>query len=141
MRKIGDKIGGFQIEQIFFASYYPILFTARGIKPNGHSTPQFDGKLFLFSSYDGGRWVFVETTPGIILDMLENEISIRAVFENGLSQVRELEYNVKRNLYMMHNEIYDDDNTMLPTAGEYLDAYDGEFDDEIMFYKALVGEE
>lgn len=130
-----EIIGKLYIEQVFLYTSYPIIFTCRN---TSH-------ELYLCvccrSNCDGKKWLLSQIDENIILSMLEDKITIRDAFLN---------YDKKRfSVYSgnPYHVIADDEedwnpdkSISLPDAGEYMDVDEGEFDEEIEFYKNIINE-
>lgn len=124
-----NRYGELVIDKILFEASYPILFTCVNDKED----------LFLVvccqNNKDGKKWLLTQTREKIIIDMLEDKISIREAFlKNSESQITVLlkeKFEVREHceLDWGENSIY------LPKKGEYMDADPGEFDEEIDYYQ------
>ena len=112
-----------ELDQILVEGKYPILFTC---------TDQNDVYLFDCYSFDntGMRWLGTKTDYSTLIDLLENKITIRDSFLAVSSVKIVIEFDGKnaRCHRIPQSQIPD---SILPTAGEYMDAEDEEFDEEI----------
>lgn len=120
-------------ERVFFESYYPILFTCRG---NDHS-------LYLcvccVAENNYKKWLLAEVAPKTIVKMLKDEITIRDAFllDNKNKYTIEV-LNGEEKITSQHvGDWHPETSVFLPTAGEYIDADQGEFDDDIGFYSGI----
>jgi len=124
-----DKLGQLMIDKIFFETNYPILFTCVNEKND----------LFLCvccqNNIDAQKWLITRTTAGIIVDMLEDKITLREAF----LQYRDVQYVVIDDYSDItisngDEEYWNDNSIYLPDKGEYIEAEDGEFYEEIRHY-------
>ena len=129
-----DKYGELVIDKVLFEASYPILFTCVN---DAH-------ELFLCvccqNNAEGKKWLLTKTSANNIIEMLEDRISIReallnnpesriTVFLNGDIDVRE------------HDSLdWGEDSIYLPKKDECLDGEPGEFDEELSYYRKLLGE-
>lgn len=128
-----DGIGELKIDRIFFESYYPILFTCSNEKE----------ELFLCvccqANADGKKWLITKTDGETIVCILKNEITVRKAFlKYPQLQITVFDDN-SNDLSIIRGDDKDwnnDTSEALPEKGEYLDAEDGEFAEEIAYYKA-----
>lgn len=128
-----DAIGNLEMDMVLFESYYPILFTCLNEKR----------ELFLCvccqANSKGKKWLLTKTTPQIVIDILENKITLR----NAFLQFPEVQYTILadgNNQEIIEKDKNDWDynsSVCLPDKGEYMEAEEGEFDDEIAYYKSL----
>jgi len=126
------QTGKLTIEKVLFSSYQPVLFTCRSDK----------GNLFLCvcCGNDNGfhKWLLSETGPATVLEMLEDEITLRCAFLKDNKGRYTISRDKDGNESISCNDSTDwhaEDSFLLPTAGEYLDADEGEFSEEIRFYR------
>lgn len=120
------------IDQILFETSYPVLFTAYD-----------DEQTYLFICYSANHntmcWIATATTYDIIISMLRNEITIRDAFmaykadkiiitANEKNYINNVEYAI-----LNKDEI---DANILPTEGQYMDAEEGEYTNEIQYYQS-----
>ena len=128
-----SKLGKLNVDVVLFESYYPILFTCLN-----------DNKdLFLCvccqSNKEGRKWLITKTTPQIVIRILKNQVTVRDAF----LMFPEVQITVfddsKQTLIKEHNKLdWDEEKSIsLPDKGEFLDAEDGEFDDEIAYFTSL----
>lgn len=126
IEKIFRKIPDFQkviLDTILFESKYPVLFTCK----NGKD-------IYLFICYlvnsEKIKWIGTRTTYDNLIDLLENKITIRAAFLNVTNNKIMIGYDGKEVEYELikSSEIPD---KILPTVGEYIDAEEGEYEEEI----------
>lgn len=113
-----------QMDMVLVDYVYPVLFTCTGD----------NGKLYIATCYwthgDKKEWLIAETTPRRAIDLLQDKITLRDPFLNTplwqaiLKRGEDFPTAVRVNAE-------DIDQHCLPTAGEYMDADPGEFDEEI----------
>lgn len=111
------------LDMILFESKYPVLFTCK----NGRD-------IYLFScclvNAKVIKWIGTKTNYETLIKMLQNELTIREAFLKVSEEQIVIEYDgkiVKVNL--IKNELVPTE--LLPTAGEYMDAEEGEYAEEI----------
>lgn len=80
------------------------------------------------------KWIGTRTTYDNLIDLLENKITIRDAFFNVTNDKIMIEYDGKEVEYesKKFSEIPDE---ILPTVGEYMDAEEGEYEEEIAEFK------
>lgn len=137
------KLGELQLDKVFFETYYPILFTCLNEKK----------ELFLCvccrANREGKKWLVTKTKPHVITSMLQNEMTVReAMTRYSDVQVSiEMKENKDDAIITWHDEQdWNVENSKsLPDAGEFLDAEDGEYEEEITYFHEMsrkdVGEE
>lgn len=133
------ELGMLEIEKVLFSSNYPILFTCRN---EGN-------ELYLCvccqNNEVGKKWMLAETNPDNIVRMLENEITMREAFilpnKKRYSIFTSGTQNVMNVIKNEDPEEWDADNSIdLPDKGEYIDAEEDEFIEEIRFYRNSIME-
>lgn len=124
-----ENLGKIYIDKIFFETNYPILFSCTNEKND----------LFICvccqNNGRGIKWLLTGTSEQLIIDMLENRITIREVFVFDPRIRITICLTDKYNIYENVLEDWADNSIFLPSKGEYLDADKGEYDDEITYYK------
>ena len=125
-------IGCLTLDKVLFESYYPILFTCKDEKRN----------LFLCvcCQLDSGvqKWLISKTKVQNVIKMLKDEITIRDAFvktddNNKYSIIfKDCEYVIKINDV---NDWNSKTSIYLPTEGEFMESEDGEFDEEIEYFR------
>ena len=130
IEKIFRKIPDFQkviLDTILFESKYPVLFTCKNDK---------DIYLFICCLVNSEKikWIGTRTTYDNLIDLLENKITIRDAFLNVTNNKIMIEYDGKEVEYELKksSEIPDE---VLPTVGEYMDAEEGEYEEEIVEFQ------
>ena len=128
-----DKLGELRIDVVLFESYYPILFTC--LNENND--------LFLCvccqSNKEGRKWLITKTTPNIVVKVLKNQLTVREAFLMFPQIQFTIFDDAQKVLINEKNELdWDEEKSIsLPDKGEFLDAEEGEFDDEILYYESL----
>jgi len=126
------ETGQMKIERVFFKSVYPVLFTCRSDKDVLYLCVCF------CSDKVAQRWLISETTPSIVIDMLKDKTTLRNAFLLG-GKGRFTVSKELNNVETIASNVIDDwcaeESTSLPTADAYLDADEGEFNDDITFYE------
>lgn len=127
--KMFNKI---KMDTILVEDKYPVLFTCRD---------KNDTYLFIccFVNSKVIKWIGTKIKCETLIELLKNEITIRAAFagnydEKLLIEYSELEENtsVKKVHPNMIPENY------LPTGASYMDAEEGEFEEEIRIFSSRI---
>lgn len=119
-----EKYGELYIEKVFFESYYPIVF----------SCVSSQGDLFLVvcSRYNksGIKWLIAKTNPEDIIQLLSDKITIRELL---LKAVDKFSVDYQKGTYIINEKTtdFDEDSLFLPTEDSFIEAEDGEFDEEM----------
>ncbi len=125
-RKIPD-FHNIALDIILFESKYPILFTCKN-----------ERDLYLFIcclvTSDKAEWIGTKTTYDNLIELLENKITIREAFLNIAEDKIIIEYNGQDVNYRTEKSSKIP-NDLLPTAGEYMDAEEDEYTEEIAVFK------
>lgn len=132
IQKIFDEmncIEGLRVDTVLFEAHYPILFTC---------TAMNDVYLAICCKVTSQEiiWILSKTEYATIVDMLQNQMTIRDAFLAESKDKYILKYRGPNKSYLcdvVSNK--DIDETLLPTFGEYIEAEDNEFDDEINEFK------
>ena len=130
IEKIFRKIPNFEkviLDTILFESKYPVLFTCK----NGKDIYLF---ICYFVNSEKIEWIGTRTTYDNLIELLENKITIRDAFFNVTNNKIMVGYDGKEVRYELKksSEISED---ILPTVGEYMDAEEGEYEEEIAEFK------
>lgn len=130
-----EQTGELQIDKILFESYYPVLFTC---------LDKNDG-MYLCVCYqanaDAFKWLLAKVRSETIIDLLSNKITIRDAFLKDRGD----RYSIFRSDGQFSPPLDTDaelwdykTSKALPSAGEYMDAEDGEFAEEIEYFKSKI---
>ena len=115
------------LDVILFESQYPVLFTCK----NGN-----DIYLFLCCTVNADKvvWIGTMTDYDTLIALLENQITSRNAFLNVTKEKIVITYNGENVEYRLvqSKDIPED---LLPTAGEYMDADEDEYAEEIAVFK------
>lgn len=125
-RKI-PKFKNIHLDTVLFESRYPILFTC----VCGRDVYLFVCCLF---TNEVVKWIGTKTNDDILIKLLENKITIRDSFVTGNNKKIMIDYKVDG----VHlNELFSTEipPQLLPTVGEYMEAEEGEYFDEISHFK------
>lgn len=124
-----DCLANISIDQILFESSYPILFS-------GYDNSNV--YLFICHSVNSERmaWIVTKTTYDIIISMLNNKMTIRDAFLGFTSKKILLTFD-KEGMHTSICDVKEIDDNILPTSGQYMDAEEGEFDEEIQYYESM----
>lgn len=132
IEKIFNESGLFKnikIDTILFEERYPVLFTC------------LEGDrvyLVICSEVTATKvvWICTETNYDILIQLLKDEMTIRDAFLGYTDEKKVIEYfgpnhSISINI-VTENSI---NKKLLPTAGQYMDAEIGEFDDELKIFE------
>ena len=121
------EIGKLKIDKVLFESFYPILFTCTNNK----------NELYLCVCCTRKEqlqiWLLTKTTPAVVIDLLENNITMRdAFFAVEYDRYTIIYQGNNRTIKINDSEYWDKECSIyLPTKGEYMDAEENEFAEEI----------
>lgn len=130
VEKILKKIPMFKnlkLDTILFESKYPVLFTC--VKEN---------EVYLFScclvTAKIMKWIGTKTDYDTLIQLLQDKLTIREAFLNVSEEKIIIEYNGHETNYIIvdKNSV---PSELLPTSGEYMDAEEDEFAEEIATFK------
>lgn len=120
-----NTIGSLEIEEIIFASWYPVLFTCRD-KYN---------QLYLCVCCDirqEQRWIISKTTIKTMVDLLTDKISIYNAFKSHFDEHYIVTWNNKDKEEKSKKVTFEEvDKLDLPLENEYLDSDIDEFKEYI----------
>lgn len=118
------------MDTILFESKYPVLFTCT----KGQDVYLFSCCLVNASV---AKWIGTKTDYEILIQLLEDKITIQDAFLNGEKEKLLIEYDGKevRCDSVAKEQI---PNELLPTAGEYMEAEEDEFTEEIATFKSRM---
>ena len=131
-----EETGILKLDKVIFESYYPILFTCKN---------ESNGKLYLCvcSQADSKqkKWLVKEVSPHTMVELLNDKMTIRNAFlvDQGAKYTVIYDMNQQtKNIEEDNKEDWNEEESIdLPTTGEYLDAEDGEFEEEISYFEDL----
>lgn len=115
------------LDKVLFESKYPVMFTCKN-----------DNDIYLFIcclvNSNSIKWIGTKTNYDILIAMLENKVTINNAFLSVTDEKIVIEYNSDKVTYsiLKSDDIQKD---LLPTAGEYMDAEDDEYIQEITEFK------
>lgn len=125
-----DKYGLITIDKVIFESYYPIIFTCKNER----------NEIFICVCYqhnkDGYGWLVGKTQAHSIVKLLRDEITLRDLVDKYSTDKYKVslvdgEYDIKYEADTWT------DKACLPKEDSYLDADDGEFDEEIEYFASM----
>lgn len=130
VEKIFRKVPEFHkivLDKILFESKYPVMFTCKN-----------NDDIYLFiccmSSAEKVEWIGTRTDYDTLIGLLENKITIRDAFLSVSAEKQLVEYDgSKASCVEIKSENIPD--KLLPTAGEYMDAEEDEFAEEMEIFK------
>ena len=131
-RKIPD-FENLIMDTVLFESRYPVLFTC---------VCGDDIYLFICCLVHASivKWIGTRTDYDTLVGLLENQVTIRDAFLGVTEEKMLIEYDGKTVIRscVKSGEI---EECLLPTAGEYMDAEEDEFTDELANFKRRGGNE
>ena len=128
VEKIFQRIPDFKniiVDTILFESKYPVLFTCKN---------ENDIYLFICCLVNASvvKWIGTKTDYDTLIELLENKVTIRTAFLGVTEEKILIEYDGQHVSCKMTANIQND---LLPTAGEYMDAEEEEYAEEIAAFK------
>lgn len=127
LRKI-PLFSNLELDMILFESKYPVLFTCKN-----------ENDVYLFSCCLLNRvkaeWIGTKTNYEILIKLLRNRITIREAFLNGAEEKIIVEYDGKDVQYKILDKAFLP-SELLPTEGEYMEAENEEYAEEISIFEA-----
>lgn len=123
-----SETGKLQVDRVFLDAGCPILFTCINEQ----------NELFLCvccqSNIHGKKWLLVQTEPEMIINMLEDKITIRDAFIHSGDRRFTIFQNEQLSIQSNVEEDWDAVNSIaLPDAGEYMEAEEDEFAEDISY--------
>lgn len=129
IEKIFSKIPGFEnitLDIVLFESRYPVMFTCK----NEHDVYLF---ICCLAGVSKTIWIGTKTDYNTLIGLLENKITIQNAFLAVTEEKIIIEYDGQNIIHITIDKEKIDIN-LLPTAGEYMDAEDDEFLEEIAVF-------
>ena len=119
-------------DQVLLDYIYPVLFTC---------VDDFDN-MYISVCYDADAsktcWLLAKVKPVQVIDLLENKITIREMFEcDDLWNICKLSHSLEKNVEKI-KDYKTFDSKAFPAKGEYMDADEGEFSEEIEIFKNRI---
>ena len=115
------------LDIVLFESRYPVLFTCR----NGQEVYLF---ICCLVTGDKAEWIGTKTTYDNLIGLLKNKITIRDAFLNITENKIIVDYDGQNVNYKIEKASNVPEN-LLPAAGEYMDAEEDEYAEEIAVFK------
>lgn len=117
----GNGLPTLYYDFILLEFIYPVLFTCVDDEENMYlvSCPCADSSM--------QKWILTKTTPTVVEELLTDKITIRDAFVSSDKKWLIEKTASGTSIHAVRNFT----DTDLPTAGYYMEAEDGEFDDEI----------
>lgn len=116
---------------IFVDDIYPVLFTCVDDWENTYLCSCY------FADPSKILWLVTKTEPERVIDLLNNKVTIRELFEPdelwAICKAKNEEIQVKR-----IEDCKNFDENAFPAEGEYMDADTGEFEEEISILKKRI---
>lgn len=118
------------LDTILFESKYPVLFTCRNAND-----------IYLFSCCLVNaaivKWIATKTNYESLIRLLQNKITIRDAFIDGCEEKIMIEYDgVNVGYKEVDKKLVPE--ALLPTSGEYMDAEEDEFEEEIAVFESRI---
>lgn len=130
------KLGEFELEydKVFLETNEPVLFTC--INKNNEI---FLGLLCSIEKNEK-KWLLTKSSPEIIIGVLNDEITLRDAFLVFPEvQVSIIDNGTEYKVYYNSFEDWDNESSIyLPDSEEFMEAEDGEFDNEIEYFRAML---
>lgn len=127
-----DKYGKLYIDKILFETYFPIIFTCK------NENNDIFACVCCQSNEQGCKWLVGKTTGLDIVRMLQNEITIRQLLMDYCTEKTSVDYKDKEYTITHDNSDWNEESDYLPKRDSYIDAEEGEFDDEIAYFKSII---
>lgn len=126
-----NEFADITIDQVLFEAAYPVLFTAYDSMNQSY--------LFICHSFNSNdiEWIATKTSYENVISMLTDAITIRDAFSACSPEKYIISYN-RDNIEVSKLDIADIEDRILPTAGEYMNADEDEFCEEIEYYKSKI---
>lgn len=118
-----------EMDFVLVESKYPVLFTCKD---------RTEIYLFVCCLVNSkvAKWIGTKTNYETLISLLENGITIREAFWGVCEEKIVIEYNAsEKKVYCENVNKKEIPEVFLPTSGEYMDAEDGEFEEEINVFK------
>jgi hypothetical protein len=115
------------MDKIILEGRYPIMFTCK----NGKDVYLF---ICYLANAQSIEWIGTITTYENLINLLQNEITIRDAFLNITDSKFVIKYT-SNNVNCKCVKSYDIPDSILPTAGEYMDAEPDEYEEEIAVFR------
>lgn len=130
VERIFNKVPMFKdlkLDIVLFESKYPVLFTCIN-----------ENEVYLFScclvNAKVAKWIGTKTDYETLIKLLQNTITIREAFLSVSDEKIIIEYDGLNVQYNIVDKMCVP-TELLPTAGEYMDAEENEYEDEIADFK------
>lgn len=124
-----EKYGQLYVDRVLFETFFPVIFTC---------TNDEDEVFFAVcckSDLSGCKWMIARTDPESIIKLLRNFITMRELLLNAKEKFS-VDYSEKQYTVSYDLEVFDANSVFLPKKDSFMYADEGEFDDEIAYYKA-----
>lgn len=128
-RKI-PEFDNIKIDTILFESKYPVLFTCK----NNNDIYMFICCLVNSTKIE---WIGTKTSYENLIELLQNTITIRDAFLNVTDEKIIIEYNGENTSFQLIDKL-NIPEYLLPTEGEYMDAEDDEYSEEIQIFTNMI---
>ncbi len=126
-----EEYGQLYVDKILFESYFPIVFTC--INDNKD--------IFIVvccqNNEKGCKWLLGKTNGMSIVKMLRDEITIRQLLVDYSAGRISVDYVENNYSIAFNNSDWNKDSLYLPKEDSYMDAEEGEFEEEIHYFTLL----
>lgn len=124
--------GQLSIDKVLFEANFPIIFTCLNEKR----------EIFMcvccMNNKEGSKWLIGKTNGRIIVEMLQDKITIRQLLlEHSCGKIT-VDYKNGEYLVSYDNSDWNEESIYLPKEDSYMYADDGEFDEEISYFSSLT---
>ena len=123
------EIGKLYIDRILFESYYPVLFSCKN-EIGAHFIC-----VCCQNNKDGKKWLLGKTDVHNIIKALKNKITIRDLLLNYTSLKISIDTIKGESQLHYNNDDWSNNSIYLPKDDSYLDPDEGEFDEDIEYYR------
>lgn len=128
-----EHFGQLYIDRVLFESSYPILFTCKDVQQNLYIC------VCCQNNKEGIKWLIGKTDPESIVRMLKDEITVRELLTRFCTCKTSLLYHEGQYFTEIDNDDWKEDSKYLPKQDSYLYADPDEFEEEIDYYKQMIG--
>lgn len=124
-----EKYGQLYVEKVFLETYFPVIFTCT----NDDNEDFF--AVCCKSDASGCKWLIAKIDPEGIIELLSNSITMRDLLLTAKDKFS-VDYIEKQYSISYDQEVFAANSVFLPKKDSFMYAEEGEFDDEIAYYKA-----
>lgn len=128
------ETGKLRIDKVLFESCYPILFTCLDEANNIYLCVCCTAENIL------KKWLLAKVEPSVIISLLRDQITLRNAFlsSNAKFSVIQDSSCTKYLIVDDHMDWHASNSIYLPSEGEYIEADDGEFTEELLYFSKYI---